>query len=75
MSQVKQLLDQLAAKGVTPQQIADRLEVHWRTVYRWRKGDTLPQRRRDWENLKALAGTHGLTLETPTIAGAPLAHS
>ena len=71
MSQVKQTLDQLAEKGITPQQVADQLDVHWRTVYRWKTGDTTPQRRRDWENLKQLAATHGLTLETPEAPPVP----
>lgn len=76
MSQVKQVLDDLAAKGVTPQHVAEQLDVHWRTVYRWKKGDTTPQRRRDWEKLASLAQTHGLTLTIPTkTEAAPPAHS
>ena len=37
-----ELLTALHDKGVTYQAVADRLGVNWRTVHRWRNGETHP---------------------------------
>lgn len=36
------LLSQLHNMGVTYKAVADALEVNWRTVHRWSKGETHP---------------------------------
>ena len=53
----KALLDQLKQAGMTPAEIAEALEgrVSRRTIYRWTKGDTIPQRGADVDALRELA--------------------
>ena len=42
INRTAELLGQLHSMGVTYQWVADALEVNWRTVHRWSKGETHP---------------------------------
>ena len=52
----KSLVERLRAAGYSPQQVARLMpgRVSSRTVYRWWKGDTLPQRASDMDELRRL---------------------
>jgi hypothetical protein len=54
--EVQDLISTLSLKGMTPQDIAAALEdrVSSRTIYRWAKGASIPQRRSDYAALVAL---------------------
>jgi DNA-binding transcriptional regulator YiaG len=43
-AEVQRVVRELRQHGVTPQVIAERLDVNVRTVYHWNKGDTGPRR-------------------------------
>jgi len=60
----------LMDRGYSAMQIADLLagRVHWRTIYRWAKGEAKPQRPSDEAALATLEAllTEGLPPPTPT---------
>jgi transcriptional regulator with XRE-family HTH domain len=41
--EIRKLIHILRGEGMTPSQIAERMDVTLRTVYRWQKGDTGPR--------------------------------
>jgi len=49
--EVQRLVKALRRCGVTPQDIAQRLDVSVRTVYHWHKGDTGPREGRLMDDL------------------------
>ena len=55
-------MQRLIASGLSPVSISDALEarVSSRTVYRWARGDSAPQRRTDLVALERLAQTLAL---------------
>lgn len=54
--EAKGLIDQLKNRGMTPKDISEALDgrITRRTIYRWIKGDTVPQRSADVEALRSL---------------------
>jgi len=55
-SQAQRIVSELMDRGYSAMQIADLLDgrVSWRTVYRWAKGESVPQRPSDAEALRTL---------------------
>jgi transposase len=55
-SQAQKIVSALMDRGYSAMQIADLLDgrVSWRTVYRWAKGESSPQRPSDAEALRSL---------------------
>ena len=60
-AQVQRLVKALRTHGVTPQDIAKRLDVNVRTVYHWNKGDTGPREPHLMESLNTMLteASHG----------------
>lgn len=61
-ARARTLVQRLIASGLSPVSISDALEarVSSRTVYRWAKGDSAPQRASDLVALERLAQTLAL---------------
>ena len=55
---VKLMVSELISAGLTPQQISEEMDnrVSSRTIYRWAKGDSVPQNESDVEALGDLVG-------------------
>jgi hypothetical protein len=55
---VRQLMDQ----GMTPQEISDGVEgrVSMRTIYRWARGESVPQNQTNFQALINLAASRGV---------------
>lgn len=55
-SQAQEITSRLIRDGYSALQIAELLgqRVSWRTIYRWAKGESVPQRAGDEEALRAL---------------------
>ena len=53
---IQGMVTSLISSGLTPQQISEEMEkrVSSRTIYRWAKGDSIPQNESDVEVLEAL---------------------
>jgi len=69
------IVNTLMERGYSAMQIADLLDgrVSWRTVYRWAKGESVPQRPSDEDalrELERLLTTPDLPPPTPTDAPA-----
>jgi len=60
-AQVQRLVKALRVHGVTPQDIARKLDVSVRTVYHWNKGDTGPRESHLMESLNTMLSeaSHG----------------
>jgi hypothetical protein len=67
-SQAQEITSRLMASGYSAMQIAELLgqRVSWRTIYRWAKGESVPQRVSDEEALRALATEIEATPPSPT---------
>lgn len=54
----QELVAELLERGLTPQEIAEKIEnrVSARTIYRWGKGQSEPGNTSDLEALRTLAG-------------------
>ncbi|MCH9839419.1 helix-turn-helix domain-containing protein [bacterium] len=58
-SEVQRLVKALRSHGVTPQDIARKLDVSVRTVYHWNKGDTGPREPRLMDGLSSMLSEAG----------------
>jgi DNA invertase Pin-like site-specific DNA recombinase len=56
--EIRKLVRALRTQGMTPAQIATRMNVTLRTVYRWQKGDTGPRDVTTLTQLRNLQGAH-----------------
>jgi transposase len=54
--EIRKLIQVLRSEGMTPSQIAERMNVTLRTVYRWAKGDTGPRDTGTMDQLRDLQG-------------------
>ena len=61
----QEIVRQLMDSGLSAQQIADEMEnrVSWRSIYRWAKGECVPQQPADMVALQKVADKH-LTAKT-----------
>lgn len=55
----QELVSELTASGLTPQEIAEKIDhrVSARTIYRWGKGESEPGNTSDLEALRTLASS------------------
>lgn len=67
-NQAQQVVTTLMARGYSAMQIAELLDgrVSWRTVYRWAKGECIPQRPSDKDALLELERLLTADLPPPT---------
>lgn len=72
-SQAQAITSRLMASGYSAAQIAELLgqRVSWRTIYRWAKGESVPQRAGDEEALRALLTQIEAEKATPSAAVSP----
>lgn len=72
-SQAQAITSRLMASGYSAAQIAELLgqRVSWRTIYRWAKGESVPQRAGDEEALRALLAQIEAERATPSAAASP----
>lgn len=54
--EIRKLIQVLRSEGMTPSEIAERMNVTLRTVYRWAKGDTGPRDTGTMDQLRELRG-------------------
>jgi len=62
-SEAKGLVQSLMDRGMTPQEISDGINgrVSMRTVYRWARGESVPQNLTNFQALIDLAATRGVS--------------